>query len=89
MSERLIVWTRFPLHQKKIYFSEMRWWHHLLYKIPVVRSIGASQFRRGHGVGAKAALVEGYNLAIKGNGRKLSQRDIARALDSIGVKIHD
>ena len=87
MSERLIVWAGYPLHEKRIYYAEMRWWHHLLYKIPVVRSIGASQFRRGHAVGAKAALIEGHNLAAKANVRKISQRDIVRALDSVGVKI--
>ena len=85
MSERLIVWTRYPLHQKRIYYTEMRWYHRLLYAIPVIRSIGASQFRRGHSAGAKWGLEEGHNLATKH--RRVSQRDIVRAVQSCGVKI--
>lgn len=88
MSERVIVWARFPLHLKKTRIPQdievMRWYHRLFYAIPIVQDLGLYQMRRGHHRGASWGLEEGHRLA--GNPKKMSQRKIARAMKGAGVK---
>lgn len=60
-------------------------YHNLLYRLPVIKTIGRIQFMRGNKLGATWGLEEGYRLG-GGRGSKLKQRKIARALKHAGLQ---
>jgi len=59
----------------------MRWYHRLIYRIPVVKSIGKYQCRKCLRAGAAWGLEEGARLV----GKRISQRKIRRAMDKCGA----
>ncbi|MCK4579132.1 MAG: hypothetical protein KAU50_10105 [Candidatus Marinimicrobia bacterium] len=62
--------------------ARVRWYPHVLYRLPVIKTIGKFQYARGHRLGARWGLGEGYQLMTK---RRLSQRQIERAMKRAGV----
>ena len=66
-----------------IFNKSLRWYHKVLYWLPVIAFIGNVQFRKGHKIGAVWGLQEGHKLS--GNPKKLKQRVIVRALKKAGI----
>jgi len=66
-----------------LFNKSLRWYHKVLYWLPVIKIIGDVQFRKGHKIGAVWGLEEGCSLS--GNPKKLKQRKIVRALERAGI----
>ena len=66
-----------------IFNKSIRWYHKVLYWLPVIKTIGIDRFRHGHKIGAVDGITEGYNL--KGSRKKLKRGKVVKAFERLGV----
>ncbi len=65
----------------------LRWYHRLLYRLPVVRTIGYHRYMDGYDKGIDNGIEAGINtgLASRGKKGKVKQREITRARNHAGA----
>lgn len=80
-----LVWRQLSLiwREPVTVKTKIRFYHHLLNRIPIVSTITQYQFRRGHNLG----VLQGADSMgkMKGNAKHISQRKLKRALEAEGL----